>query len=238
MKEKLAELIYKTLSGRIYNPLMMINIKPVPLVLKNTDKCLVIAPHPDDESIGCGGIISLHPGNFDVLCLTHGAQEDIRFKEMHSAMDFAGVKNLMMLNLPDKNVLTGQAEFNKIDISRYDYIFMPFMFDQHKDHKAASLLLYNRLKSGCRFKKSLKILFYEVWAALHMPQYYIDITAAVNSKISMINFHKSQIISKDYASKIIGLNQYRGLLKNISAAECFAGMDCKDFMKTVSAVLC
>ena len=236
MKKFIMKRLYKQLLSRIYNPFLLVNIKPQVLELKSADKCLIIAPHPDDESIGCGGIMKLYPNNFDVISLTHGDINDIRYLEMSSAMDFAGIKNFKMLNLIDKSVISGQEQFNTIDISSYDYIFIPYIFDQHKDHKAVSILLNEKLKDG-NYKKHLKIAYYEVWSTINMPSYFVDITKVIEDKKQMINFHKSQIASKDYAEKILGLNSYRGLLRNLGAVESFSILNVDDFKKIVSKIV-
>ena len=225
--------LYKKLLNRLYNPFLAVNIKPQPLIIKETDKCLVIAPHPDDESIGCGGIMKLYPQNFDVISLTHGSKDDIRYNEMHEAMASAGINKLTMLNLKDKDVISGQKEFDSINIEDYDYIFIPYILDQHKDHKAVSMLLDNKLNHS-KYKKNLNIAYYEVWSAINMPQYYIDISSVIEDKKRMINFHKSQTASKEYADKILCLNSYRGLFKNLAAAECFSLMSAADFKNIVS----
>ena len=236
IKKTIMKNIYKKLLNRIYNPFLQTNIKPQPLEIKESDKCLVIAPHPDDESIGCGGILKLFPDNFDVISLTHGDETDIRHLEMNEAMEFAQIKNLKMLNLPDKNIISGQKEFNEIDISKYNYIFIPYIFDQHKDHKSVSVLLNEKLKHG-NYKPNLKIAYYEVWSAINMPQYYVNITKVIEDKKKMINFHKSQVASKDYADKISGLNSYRGLLRNLGAVEAFSVLDVSDFQKLVNKIV-
>ena len=236
MKKFFAQLIYKQLLNRIYNPFLGMNIKPLPLELKETDKCLVIAPHPDDESIGCGGIMKLFPKNFDVISLTHGDENDVRYSEMHNAMNSAGINSLKMLNLKDKHIIDGQEDFKQIDISSYDYIFIPYIFDQHKDHKAVSVLLFNKLKNK-KYKENLKIAFYEVWSTINMPSHYIDISSVIEDKKQMINYHKSQIATKNYADKIIGLNSYRGLLKSLDAVESFSIMNISDFSRVVSKIV-
>ena len=34
-------------------------VKPKPLAIKPTDKICILAPHADDETIGCGGLPAL-----------------------------------------------------------------------------------------------------------------------------------------------------------------------------------
>ena len=118
----------------------------------------------------------------------------------------------------------------------YNYIFIPYIFDQHKDHKAVSILLREKLKDK-KYKKGLKIAYYEVWSTINMPQYYVDISKVVEDKKKMINFHKSQIATKNYADKIIGLNTYRGLLRNLEAVESFSIMQVEDFIKIVEKLI-
>ncbi len=230
MKKWFLKKIYGRILNRIFNPFFGINLKPMPFQLKETDKCLVIAPHPDDESIGCGGILNLYPDNFDVISLTAPSEE--RKNEFKSAMEFANIKNYKMLNLEDKHISEGYEKFKEINISEYDYIFIPYVFDQHKDHKAVSLLLEKHIKNS-KHKNDLKIAYYEVWSAMSMPQYYINITKAAKKKADMINLHKSQIATKDYAQKILGLNSYRGLLKSIDYVESFSILTIKEFTEVM-----
>ena len=237
MKKFILKNLYHKLLSKIYNPFIYTNIKPMPLGIKSDCKCLVVAPHPDDESIGCGGIINLYPQNFDVVCLTHGQEGSQRALEFKAAMEFAKVNHYEHLCLSDKKILSGYELFKNIDISKYDYIFIPYIFDQHRDHKAVSILLKKLLTEKDDFKKSLQIAYYEVWSTINMPQYFVDITPVIDKKINMINLHKCQVAKKAYAEKIIGLNKYRGLLKDIEAVESFSIMSVKDFFKVVS-ILC
>jgi len=228
MKKSFVKILYKSLINKIFNPFVDMNVKPLVLNLKKTDKCLVIAPHPDDESIGCGGIMALNNTKFKVICLTHG-ENPVRNLEFNNAMDFLGVEH-EMLNLKDKHIIDGEKEFENINFQGFNYIFIPYIFDQHKDHKAVSLLLEKTLQN-C--KPDTKIVFYEVWSAMNMPNYFVDISTVIEKKKAAINFHQSQVSEKNYSEKITGLNKYRGMLANIDAAETFTVLSLKDFKKIV-----
>src|SRR5690348_632327 len=78
---------------------------------------LVIAPHPDDESIGCGGTICAHAGHGDrvtVVFLTSGElglreltkEEAWRVRELEAekAADILGVASVTFLRRPDRHV--------------------------------------------------------------------------------------------------------------------------------------
>ena len=72
------------------------------------DKILIVAPHPDDETIGCGGILTLYGSQCDVVLLTDGrlgkpensdlTEEQtatVRHKEFVSVMEYFHVNNYL-----------------------------------------------------------------------------------------------------------------------------------------------
>ena len=69
---------------------------------------------------------------------------------------------------------------------------------------------------------------------MSLPQYFIDISKVAQKKSEMINLHKSQIATKDYAQKILGLNSYRGLLKNIDYVESFSVLNTNEFSQIMA----
>ncbi len=232
MKKFFLKNLYKKIINIVFHPFLGMNIKPLEFELKKDDKCLVIAPHPDDESIGCGGIMSIYPDKFKVICLTHGNDE--RRNEFENAMNYLKVKH-EILNFKDKHISENYDEFSKIDFSGFNYIFIPYIYDQHNDHKAISILL-NKYFENNKTQNNVKIVFYEVWAAMNMPNYFVDISAVVEKKKTAINFHQSQVNEKDYTSKILGLNEYRGMLKNTFACECFTIVSVNDFQKLIKQI--
>ena len=237
--------LFKNLVYKFNKLSSVINLKPNELDLSLEKKCLCLCPHPDDESIGMGGVLSLFPNIFDVILLTDGrkgiknlSSEEtvkIREEEFKTSMKIAGINNYSQLKAEDKRLLDSFDLFRTIEIEKYDYIFLPNVIDQHPDHKAVSLLL-NRLleekiKSGAKIKSDLKICFYEVWSTLGMVNAFVDISEVIETKKAMINAYKSQIIQKDYEYYALGLNQYRGMLKDKKYVEAFCVLDIADFAK-------
>ncbi len=209
---------------QVFQLYFKLNLKPVKLDL-STKKSIVLAPHPDDESIGMGGTLALFPKNLDVICVSSGQKAkdtmqpnkdvNIRETELKNALNLAGVESVLCLGIKDKEVLQHYERFKTLDFSNADIIFLPNLLDQHPDHKALAWHLSRYLKDfSSKIKPTLQIAFYEVWNALALPNAFVDISSVADAKRAMINAHESQVASKAYADKMLGLNAYRGLLKN------------------------
>jgi len=215
-------------------------LEPVNFELFTDDKCLLLAPHPDDETMGCGGLLLKYPNNFDIVCLTDGQHggynqtgEEIavaRKAEFEKAMDKIGILNYCMLNIQDRKLIHNYTVFENINIDKYDYIFIPNYFDQHKDHKAVTILLQKLLRSS-NHKKNLKIAFYEVWSPITIPNFYINISDVIEKKEALIDVYKSQTKYVNFKNGIKSLNSYRGMQFNCNYSEVFSILDLNTFMK-------
>ena len=215
---------------------------PQPLEFDKNEKCLLLAPHPDDETFGCGGLLTKYPDNFHVVCLTDGIHGNFdktpdheqikknRQNEFISALAVAGVKSYQFLEIPDRKLIKHYDTFKTLDLSKYDYIFLPNYMDNHKDHKAVTVLLQKLLRES-EHKNNCKIAFYEIWGALPIFNYYADITFIRNQKIKMINCYMSQLKNLDFLKGIIGLNKYRGTCVNLGFTEVFSVTDIETFKK-------
>jgi LmbE family N-acetylglucosaminyl deacetylase len=198
-------------------------------IIKPKDRLLVLAPHPDDESIGCGGVLLKYGPQCDVILLTDGSHGDpavepsmtaaIRWREFEEVMRRLQVNHYMRLNIEDGHLIENFNIFKDISIKEYDYIVMPGPQDNHIDHLAVNRMFHQL----CSMKKiaDKKTVYYEIWSAFACPTHYIDISDAVERKREIINVYRSQVKHIDYASRILALNHYRGMLHNIDYAECF-----------------
>ncbi len=206
--------------------------------IKKGTKCLVVAPHADDEAIGLGGTMLKYKGHFDCLCvgssgiaykeITPKERSDMRIKEFEQAMKFAGVENYWIMETYGKQPFMGQIkkyfkEYLKVlEFKQYDYIFMPHPKDGHVEH----MFITNRLMKWLFLRKGFslktKIVFYEVWTPMALPNHYEDISNVIEEKKKMIGLYKSQLVVYDYVSRAAALSHYRGTrCNNAPYAEAF-----------------
>jgi LmbE family N-acetylglucosaminyl deacetylase len=208
----------------------------------SSDKILLLAPHADDESIGAASLMLKYPSNLKVVCVTDGRYGDdslktdelikIRESEFSEAMRFCGVEEYSFLGVEDTKVLESIDKFDRLNLTHYDYIFLPNYLDQHQDHKAIALIVKNILKS-CKRVSKIKVVFYEVWATLPYMNAYIDLSDIVDKKRELINIYKSQMKFVKYDDRIIALNQYRGMLPQKEFVEAFFVVSMDKFFEIV-----
>jgi LmbE family N-acetylglucosaminyl deacetylase len=189
---------------------------------------LVIAPHPDDESIGCGGALCRHTDakqrvvavflTSGELGLKHLPREEawrIREGEAMRAATVLNLAELFFLRQPDwflnKAVKKSAAALAGI-ISREapDTIYLPHPGEWHPDHKAALPILRAAAKS--LRTKELALRGYEVWTPLTDFAHVENVTDVMARKLRAVRAHRSQFSELDYAHAVRGLNAYRGAL--------------------------
>lgn len=240
-EKMIKKFLFKNLAYKFSKLTASINLKPKEFLIEANAKALCLCPHADDESIGMGGVLSQFSKNFDVILLADGRKgiKDLSFDEVikiredefKCAMQTAGIENYSFLRAEDKKLLDSYELFKTIDIEKYDYIFIPNIIDQHPDHKAVGLLLKKLIESGAKINPDLKICFYEVWSTLGFVNAFVDISDIIEKKKAMINCYKSQTDQKNYEYHALGLNQYRGMLKDRKYVEAFCILEVEKFKK-------
>jgi LmbE family N-acetylglucosaminyl deacetylase len=201
---------------------------------------VVIAAHPDDESIGCGGLVAAWRaggGTVTVCVLTDGAAGDpaLRDPDLPAAERSDLAATLVARRRAETEdalaVLGAQAVwFDGTDgslagdvdriagaLGRHlrqnapDAIAAPFPADRHADHAAASRILAATDLAG-----TLPVFGYEVWSPA-LANAVLDITDWADAKWAAIACHRSQTATTDYAAALRGLATYRAVSAGLGA---------------------
>ena len=189
---------------------------------------VVIAPHPDDEAIGCGGSLALHAAAGDrvtAVFLTSGelglttlpADEAMRTREAEAerAGEVLGVAALHFLRGPDwflGEAVDLVAERLRPVLAREApaLLYVPHAAEWHPDHRAALPLLRRALSPDAAAAAELRT--YEVWTPLAEFAHVRDVTAVMATKLRALRCHRSQLREIAYDRAVRGLNAYRGAL--------------------------
>lgn len=162
--------------------------RAVPLTDLNTiGSALVMAPHPDDESLGCGGTIALlrERGNaVHVLFVSDGTMShpnskaypasrlrDLREQEAREALHRLGVdaNACTFLRYPDRRVPANQDSgfpeavarvATLLDEVKPTTLFMPWQRDPHPDHRACWQMGMAAVQQSC---VKPRVLEYLIW---------------------------------------------------------------------------
>jgi LmbE family N-acetylglucosaminyl deacetylase len=193
---------------------------------------LVIAPHPDDEVIGCGGTLCLHADRGDrisvafltsgELGLKHLPREEawrIREGEAEEAASMIGIGDLHFLRFPDWFLgdhipAVGSALKSICDREMPELVFVPHLEEWHPDHKA----VVPAIQYACNniSGQAPEVFTYEVWTPLQSFDHVRNISAVMGKKLDALRCYRSQLRGFEYDRAVDGLNQYRGAL----AAKC------------------
>jgi len=177
-------------------------------------KALVIAPHQDDEAIGCAGTIIKHVragGEAEIVFCTHDNYE--RMKESETAAAVLGSKRNHFLQFPIRTLDANKKLEESLSIvfqkSNPGIVFLPFWFDNHPDHRAVS-------KALIKLKKKISLKFivyaYPVWSPLN-PNCIVDISETWEDKKKAIECYRTQLASRDYVKIAQSLGQYWAEIK-------------------------
>ncbi len=187
---------------------------------------LVLAPHPDDETIGCSGLISKFKkegGKVYVIIFTVGdlkqygshSEENSRLDELEKVMSFLEVDgfdvplkgddyHLKMDVLPLKDVVDIIETKSSCAISKIkpDVVAMPAI-NYNQDHKKVNEagICACRVRPG-KNSPSM-VIFYEQISNHFMPEgfnpnLFVDITDLIEKKVEAIKIYKSQLHEYPY----------------------------------------
>jgi LmbE family N-acetylglucosaminyl deacetylase len=186
------------------------------------NRVLVLAPHPDDEALGCGGslrILSEAGKAIKVVFLTKGEKADpnlmdkeryslLREKEALKALKILSIRDHEFLRIPDRELYANMDKAIELISTivkdfKPDALYSPSSLELNPDHRAtAEIAMAQRNRCG------LRIVFYELTVPLR-PNILVDITGVFRRKKKAVRAYKSQLRLADYVKLISALNIYR-----------------------------
>lgn len=212
---------YKGL-GKIPVP-ELLSDERAPIPLSDLDPVLIVSPHPDDETLGCGGLIAHCARKFYPVCvlaMTDGnashpgddawrkALGETRRGEQRNALKALGLSHpdVISLALPDGQMeqLADAARARAVESIR-DIIrsrkprsvFVPAIDDCHGDHRETARLVLQAVRT-C----PVEYLFsYQIWSPEERRSHILgsevtyshDISALLPLKQRAVEAHRSQL---------------------------------------------
>lgn len=189
----------------------------------------VLAPHADDEVIGCGGLLAMGAGHSHPISVAYVTRMDAaRRSEAHVARACLGDFEVQELDLIEGDV---REDDSSVSIVR-EYlarrapaaVFVPAFVDPHPDHQATHRLLGRALSSLPSDCWPSHIYCYEGFRPLHRPTHLLDITQVADRKWQALASFGSQDALYRIGEVTRTLNRYRGLTsfrRAIRFAEAF-----------------
>lgn len=213
-------------------------------------KVLVVAPHADDESLGCGGTILRHiaEGHEVYWLLVTGMKSSYGYSDqqintrnneiekVHRLYDFKerfelGFQPAALETVPLGNLISSIS--NVVNIVKPDIVYSVFRDDAHSDHEVVFDAVMSSTKSF-RYPFIKRVLAYETLSETDFgmkpenntfkPNYYVNIEGFLDKKLEILMCFESEMGEFPFPRSDIALTaqaQLRGVQSNCRAAEAF-----------------
>jgi LmbE family N-acetylglucosaminyl deacetylase len=205
---------------------------------------LIIAAHPDDEVLGCGGTIAKHVLNGDNVCVTVVCEGDShrnlsqKTNEVHHTIKAAkvlGVKDVKMLGFKDQKLDTYPLTEIISPLEKIVNSFCPKIVycqyggDVNRDHELLFKALMVAVRPTMKFIES--IYAFETsssteWAfpRSFIPDTWIDISETLELKLKAMACYETELRDYPHPRSLISLEKKACAWGNqvcIDAAEVF-----------------
>ena len=211
---------------------------------------LIVAAHPDDETLGVGGTILSHKENGDkiywlIITSISESQGFSRERVLSRKKEIEIVSNLYNFNevikfdipttsLTDSNLVDLISKISKLfERIEPEIIYTMNRSDAHSDHRITFHSIMACTKSF-RYPYIKKVLMYECLSEtefsptlpenVFQPNYFVDISPFFENKIEIMNVFESEIAEHPFprsVKNIEALATYRGAYAGVRYAEAF-----------------
>ena len=205
---------------------------------------LVLAPHPDDELIGCGGTLCrlvAAGANVTILHATDGAalqslrdlpearRRTVRLEEAERVARALGAR-VAMWREPDGGLRCTAATSARLaqllDELRPAALFTPFLGDPHADHRTLSAIAAAALRAAAARPE---VLQYEVWSLVPANR-YCDVTQEAETLARLISMYDRAMRVDDFVHFCAARNLARALeTTGRGYAEAFLSTSSEDY---------
>lgn len=212
---------------------------------------LFFSPHPDDEVIGCGGLIQrlVQSGaRVVILQVTDGTDSrafrdcpgkidrQVRLEESKQVAERLQVNHLILWNYPGESYPQAEDAIEKYIHVLQTYqpalIGAPFVNDPHPIHRSVNHYLKTALERIQETGEETSILQYEVWS-LVPPNTYCIIDEQFNKKTELLMQYQTGMKAFDYVAFCRQKNSYQSLhlLSKPGYIECFLKVTIQEYLK-------
>lgn len=215
------------------------------------DSILVLAAHPDDEVLGCGGTIARHVAAGDQVHVailaqglySRGEPTAEQVSGLHAAAERAngllGVSSLSLFDYPDNSMDTvarlavTQTIEQLVAEHRPRTVYSHWIGDVNIDHRR----IHEAVVAACRPQPGHPVeslLFFEVassteWqppgsAPAFQPNWFVDIAATLDTKLAALAAYQAELRDWPHPRSLRGvehLARWRGSTIGCEAAEAF-----------------
>ena len=182
------------------------------------ERLLVLAPHPDDEVIGCGGTlldVAERGGAVTIVQVTDGSdsaafidepehvRRQVRLDEAQAVASAIGARELVCLRADNRNL---RATPELVDAfvavlarTRAGTVFAPSFIDIHPDHQTVLRLLAEAMRQlGTPLPD---VALYEVWSLV--PHHVVhDVTARMPKIEELLLLYETALKIDDYVHMV------------------------------------
>ncbi len=212
------------------------------------NKILVVAAHPDDEVLGCGGALLKHKNNkdkIDIIILSDGESSrsekhlklkiEIRKQNAVKVSKMIGCRNLFFYDYPDNQMdkvplldIVKVIE-SKINSLKPNIIYTHFPNDLNIDHQIASKAVITASRPITKNNVE-QIIFFETpssteWSnSKFRPNLFINIEKNIEKKMKLLKIYKDEMRNAPHPrslKNIKNLAMVRGSQSGFHFAEAF-----------------
>jgi LmbE family N-acetylglucosaminyl deacetylase len=208
-----------------------------------SERVMVIAAHPDDEILGCGGTMARHWADGDeVTCVFVADGETARIMAAQPNRNIAAFKVSQLLHihppvffdLKDQRLGTvplldiTQMIESQVEQYRPTIVYTHHHGDLNEDHRMVHKATMTALRplpgASVRAIYGFEVLSSTEWGITFNPTHFVDIADFIHDKIAALKLYDDEMRPFPHPrsySVVRTLARYRGSCVGVSAAEAF-----------------